>query len=66
MVMIDCCWGWVTWPWPPSFVLWWWDVSKGIGGIEAHYDDDDDKYHHRASSFVVVVIHIIETACAAG
>ena len=54
------------WPWPPSFV-WWWDVSRGRGGIEGtHYNDDDDEYHRRASSFVVVVVCAIETACAAG
>jgi len=67
MVMVNCCWGGVTWPWPPSFVWWWWDVSKGRGGIEGtHYDDDDDKYHHHASSFVIVVFHAIETVCVAG
>ena len=50
MVMVNCCWGGVTWLWPPSFVWWWWDVSKGRGGIEGtHYDDDDDKYHHCVS-----------------
>ena len=67
MVVVDCCWGGVTWLWPLLFVWWWWDVSKGRGGIEGtHYNDNDNEYHHCVSSFVIVVIRAIKTVCVAG